>query len=146
LIAGNIASKDAALNAAEVGVTAAYNRIKNLSSATASVDDSTWYSSTYSKENDTAAGLPSGINWSGTTLNSTRVGVFNVSYYVERFCSVSAVTDINNQCSIKVGYAGSGSSANSEALQSTPGTQYRITVNVTGPKELSTFVQAVVIN
>ena len=143
LVAGNVASKDSALQASEVGVSDAYAAIQALS--TPDTADPAWYIPTYTKAGDDANGLPKAVNWTSSALNKKTVGGYTVRYVVERFCTVVPVTDINNQCMVKLAYAGDSAKAGVELIQSPPGIQYRITVHVTGPKDLSSFVQALVV-
>lgn len=140
LVAGNVAQNEAALNASEVGVSEAYAALDALTTPDTSVAN--WYFAT--KQADDSAGLPTGIMWSN--MRSKTVGTFTVRYLVERLCSVTPVTDYNNQCSLKKAYAANSTKTGTEELESTAGVQYRITVNVTGPKDLNTFVQALAIH
>ena len=143
LVAGNVAAKDAALQASEVGVSDAYAAIQTLASPDTA--DPAWYIPTYARAGDDASGLPKAVNWTSSVLNKKTVGAYEVRYLVERFCTTSPVTDLNNQCMVKLGYAGDSSKAGTELIQATPGVQYRITVHVSGPKDLSSFVQALVV-
>ena len=140
LVNGTVANKDAALQASEVGVSEAYASLHALT--TPDTADPSWYYPT--KQVDDTAGLPTGITWSN--MKTVSVGAYTVRYLVERLCTVSPVTDIANQCSIKTAYNGDSSKAGTEALLSVPGVQYRITVNVTGPKNINTLVQALAVN
>lgn len=144
MLAGNIAVKDAALGASEVGVSDAYIALSALSATDSAV--SSWYRATYDATND-SSGVPGTnvVTWTDSGLNKKLVGNYTVRYLVERMCSTTPVTDPANQCMIKKAYAGNSSKAGAEALESTPGIQYRITVNVVGPKNSSTFVQALVV-
>jgi Tfp pilus assembly protein PilX len=135
LMAGNIASKGKAMAASEVGLAEAAAALSALT--TPDVADATWYSPT--KLVDDTVGLPTGINWS--TIKSSTVGGYTVRYFVERMCSVSPVTALNTQCSVKKAYVEGSSKAGGEALESTPAIEYRATVSVAGPKDTATFVQ-----
>ena len=143
LVAGNVASKDAALQASEIGVSDAYAAIQALN--TPDTADPAWYIPTYVKSGDDANGLPKAVNWTSSALNKKAVGAYTVRYVVERYCTATPVTELNSQCMVKLGYAGDSSKAGVELIQSIPGIQYRITVNVSGPKDLSSFVQALVV-
>ena len=140
LVAGNVAQNEAALNASEVGISEAYAALDALTTPDASAEG--WYFAT--KQTDDNAGLPTGITWS--SMRSKTVGACTVRYLVERLCSVTPVTDYNNQCALKKAYAANSVKTGVEELESTAGVQYRITVNVTGPKDLNTFVQALAIH
>lgn len=149
LIAGNIATKDAALQASEVGVADAYAAIQARATADFDADDAAWYRATYLRANDDAtSGLPGAavVDWSSSALNSKAVGGYTVRYVVERMCAATPVTDVNHQCMVKKAYAGNSGKAGTEDLESEPGMQYRVTVNVAGPRSSSTFVQAFVVN
>lgn len=148
LIAGNVASKDISLQASEVGVSTAYAAIRAL--ADPNTGNPAWYFPTYAKSNDLKNGvdtsLPQFIDWNNNTLTKTVINGYTVRYVVERFCSVTPVTDKGNQCMIKRAFNGNSGKSGTEDLESPPGTEYRITVNVQGPKESSTFVQALITN
>lgn len=147
LIAGNLASKDAALNASEIGVSDAYSAIDTLvASGNPDVAATSWYFATYSPANDNASGIRSDVDWTNTALNKKTVGAYTVRYVVERLCTVAPVTDKNNQCMAKKAYNGNSGKSGTEDLESIPGVQYRVTVNVAGPKESSTTVQSWVVH
>lgn len=140
LVAGNVAQNEAALSASEIGVSEAYAALDALADPQSNV--SSWYFAT--KLSDDAAGLPTGFNWAD--MEKRTVGSFTVRYLVERLCTVTPVTDYNEQCSLKKAFAANSAKTGVEELESTAGIQYRITVNVTGPKDLNTFVQALAVH
>ena len=137
LIAGNISTKNGAMQASEVGVTEAFIAIQAIANVEANVG--TWYFA--SQQADDAAGMPAGIDW--TKAPTQAVGQFQVAYVVDRLCTAPLpVTNPNAQCVLKKMPAAGSAKAGIEALDSPAATEYRVTVSVTGPKSTQTFVQA----
>lgn len=140
LIAGNIAFKDAGLQASEVGVSEAFIAITSLIND--EQDQPNWYFATL--QGDDASGIPKTVDW--TLAPSVQVGAFDVRYVVERQCSgVVPVQDINAQCVIKRIPTTASAKASFESLETAASKQFRITVYVQGPKNTKTFVQSLVV-
>ena len=140
LIAGNIAFKDSAMQASEVGISEAFNVLPTIIDE--EQDQGNWYYATL--VGDDAAGLPSSVDWTQTAI--VKVGAFDVHYIVERQCTGTApVVDINAQCVIKRTPTTSSAKAGLETLETAASKQYRITVFVSGPKNTKSFVQTMVV-
>lgn len=140
LIAGNIAFKDNAQQASEVGISEAFAALPTI--ADEEQNQGNWYYATI--QGDVKAGLPASVDWSKTTV--VKVGNFDVHYVVERQCTgPTPVTDVNSHCVIKPGAAISSAKDGLEALEATPAKLYRITVFVSGPKNTKSFVQSMVV-
>lgn len=139
LVAGNITMKERALQASEVGVNTAYASLRALPLTTSNVGG--WYFATALDQ--TAEGLPDGIDWSGTgpTSTSTTVGAYTVRYVVERMCSTMPNVNVERECLLKVVAI---EPVDASGLAPPMAQQFRITVRVTGPKDTRTFVQALV--
>lgn len=146
LVSGNVAFKERALQASEVGINTAFQAIQLLPESTGeNADKDGWYFA--AKRESGKDGMPTNIDWDG----AARVLVggsneYDVRYVVDRMCSLAAVDDPETQCllkqanTLKSAKGGDGS----EAIDPPSGKQFRITVRVTGPKSTSTFVQALV--
>jgi Tfp pilus assembly protein PilX len=140
LIAGNIAFKDTAQQASEVGISEAFDALTSI--ADEEQNQGPWYYATI--QGDDKAGLPASIDWSQTT--PVKVGSFDVHFVVERQCTgTTPVTDVKSHCIIKPGAAITSAKAGPEALEAPPAKLYRITVFVSGPKNTKSFVQSMVV-
>ena len=143
LIAGNTAYRDGALQASEVGLSDAFAQIQTLDG-----EDTDQVAAGYfaSRRTDDGAGLPTGIDWAA--MPSTTVDPYTVRRVVERLCTGPLpVVDAARQCVVKPGASGleSSSKAGADGFESPLGKQFRVTVNVTGPKNTQVFVQDAVI-
>jgi Tfp pilus assembly protein PilX len=140
LIAGNVAFKDAAQQASEVGISEAFAALPSI--ADEEKNQGNWYYATI--QGDDQAGLPGSVDWSQTT--SVKVGNFDVHYVVERQCTgATPVLDVKSHCVIKPGTGIVSAKAGLEALEATAAKLYRITVFVSGPKNTKSFVQSMVV-
>jgi len=137
LASGNAGFREASLQASEVGVNTAYAAVKAITSEDTSV--SGWYWSTAQATD--ASGVPS-ISW-GSAPQVT-VGAYTVRYVAERMCNTSPVTDTLRQCLVKQVPQVNSSRVGEEALDPPNSRQFRITVQVTGPKSTQTVVQTLV--
>lgn len=139
LIAGNVAFKDSAMQASEVGISEAFVSIDSIIDEEKNQD--AWYFA--SLQGDDASGLPLNMDW--TKVPNVKVGAFDVRYVVERQCTgPMPVQDIFANCVIKPVATVSSAKAGLESLESTASKQFRITVFVSGPKNTQSFVQSMV--
>jgi len=141
-IAGNVAYKDTAVQASEIGVSNAFANLANITDEETSQDG--WYLATL--KGDDATGLPIDVDW--TLAAKEVVGSFTVRYIVERQCvGPTPVLDINAQCVIKKLKLPSVNSAKAgmESIEMAAAKQYRITVFVSGPKFTKSYVQTMVV-
>ncbi len=143
LAANNIASKDAAIGAAELGLARAYRKLADEADTGSAMDEDIagWYLSTHSPVNDSPEGLPT-FNWGSASAIKDHQN--SVRFVVQRLCATAPATNKNTQCMVRRAWAGDSGKVGVEALESIPGVQYRITVQVTGPKEALTYVESLV--
>jgi Tfp pilus assembly protein PilX len=144
LLAGNLASRAAALQAAEVGVNNGYAAVKVLAD-----EENEFYRAPYQRtlnQNQTAQGLPSSVVWS----TASTVGAMSVSYHIERVCdyTAAAITDHTKQCLLKevdmpVNRAKDPGDRDKQ-LDNPYVTQFRITARVTDQRNTTVYVQALV--
>ena len=139
LIAGNAAFKQAATQAAEVGLLAGAEFIDGLT------DPDTATANRYypTLQPDDANELPIGIAWA--SVPSTTVGNYQVQNVVERMCTVTPVVDILNDCAGRIqaqSADGQSYSLGKGGHQRPPAVYYRVTVRVTGPRNSESLVQA----
>jgi type IV pilus assembly protein PilX len=137
LVSGNIATKSASLQASEIGLSEAFRDLKAV--AAPDTSNGTWYFATRQANLDT---LPDALDWSMAKEVTTGPPTgYKVRYFVDRLCTVTPVTDEDNQCFAKrIGVVGSAK-AGVEALDTPASVQFRLTVAVDGPKGTRSFVQ-----
>lgn len=139
LASGNTAYREAAVQASEVGLNTALQRIR-ADLADEEAAQAGWYWTTVQAAD--ANGIP---NLDFDAAPTLEVGPYRVAYVAERMCEGALpVTDPNRQCLLKLvdpGVMG----------QDCPGTecwplfkQYRVTVRVTGPKDTRSWVQSLI--
>jgi len=139
-IAGNVAFKDSAVQASEIGVSNAFANLANITDEEMNQDG--WYFATL--KGDDATGLPINVDW--TSAAKEDVGSFKVSYIVERQClGPTPVLDINAQCVIKKLPSVNSAKVGMESIEMAAAKQYRITVFVSGPKSTKSYVQTMVV-
>jgi Tfp pilus assembly protein PilX len=136
LIAGNTAFKQAATQAAEVGLDAAARYIATLADRDTAVPGRYYPTPQPIDANE----LPTGIDWAA--LPSEAVGGFRVQHVVERLCSVTPVVDPVIECAGRTSPAQGSQKAGAPMLQGQPVIYYRATVRVTGPRNAESLVQA----
>lgn len=139
-VVGNTTFKDAAVRSGELGINAAFDAIKALSSE--ELDIAPWYYA--SVQSTDTAGLPTSVNW--TNLTRTALGNYQVQWVVERLCNAPLpVTDIFSQCQVsQTQQTGSNRGGWGVAIQNDPVKYFRVTVRITGPKSTEQFIQALV--
>lgn len=139
LATGNTAFREASLQTSEIGLNTAFDRIREDV-----VDENTdlegWYWSAM-QETD-AHGVPS-VDFDAAP--EIAVGPYSVRYVAERLCSAARPTDALRQCVVRQEPDPQKSKvAGAEALDPPNSRQFRVTVQVTGPKETRTWVQTMV--
>jgi Tfp pilus assembly protein PilX len=137
LIAGNTAFKQAATQAAEIGVDAAGKFIAERIDRD-TTQDGVYYSTQLAQDGDE---LPLGIDWD-SQVPRQQVGNFNVQFIVERMCSLTPVTDPVTQCAGRTTPVRGSQKAGTPTMQGPPVIYYRATVRVTGPRNAESLVQA----
>lgn len=138
LLAGNVAREEAAAQASDVGIAAAFEDLKALTSSVEDSGNGSWYFAT--RLIDDAEGLPQGVDWD-SAARSLVVGQYTVKYVVDRLCQSAPVSDELNQCLLRESKLDIRD-ASGETLTPMTLRTYRATVRVTGPKNTLTWVQA----
>ena len=141
LVSGNVATKEASLQAAEIGWNTAYAQVKALA------DDSRnaggWYWATM-QPTDAATGLPTTIDFDATPALAGGVGRYTVTYAVDRLCTQAVVTASGRECLVKQADVMEGRDADTPDYQPKSARQYRITVRVTDERGTQTWTQSLV--
>jgi len=156
-IAGNVAFKQAATQAGDIGVELAFNALKtNILPSKMDINIPLQYFALM--QVDDLNGVPKNIDWGkypcfGTSADPTQPTVvcddestYRVQYVIDRQCEsaggVLPVTNIEKQCIIGPGDDIGSHRAGNVVFSSPPSVFYRVTVNVRGPRKTSSIVQA----
>lgn len=162
VIAGNLAFKQATLQAADLGVETAVSVLPNivansidtdLTPAASSANPNYWY---YASRRTTdangvptqqqygAAGAAVAIDWTQVPVAQTLSGN-SVQIVIDRLCrGPTPVLDLTGQCFADAPTTGSGSQkAGVTIFAGTPAVYYRLTARVTGPRNTVSMVQAI---
>lgn len=139
LSAGNVAYREAALQASEVGVNTAFAAVNALTDETSA--SGAWYTpAEIAKDGN---GLPS-VDWTSASIPKITVGTMTVQYVAERACTVANVTYPLRQCLVKQIPQPESRKAGAEQQDPPNSKQFRITVRVTNERGTETYVQALV--
>jgi Tfp pilus assembly protein PilX len=138
-IAANTASKQAAAEAADVGLQAANVRLTALTNTDSNVTGA-YYATQQAVD---SSGLLA-VDWSSVPY--VQVGNFKVQYLIDRLCDAPLpVTDTAAQCSIAPTASESTSHRVGAPLYIPKApVYYRVTTRTVGPKSSESYVQAVV--
>jgi type IV pilus assembly protein PilX len=152
LIAGNFAFKQTALQASDAGVEAAFAALGGSAGyASAPGTDNPPYYSVYmgSDANGLPATLPNGTAFSWTANASAQtspISGYQVRYVIDRLCLAGTTSaNIGANC-----FAGVSTGKNSQTVGGPPQfisaeqEYYRVSVQVTGPRNTLTYVQAII--
>jgi type IV pilus assembly protein PilX len=157
LISGNMSFQQAALQQTDVGVEAAFIALPNIVSSSKNTNIANQYFATWTRDDDNTMGVRSSINWASvpcrTRTNATVTCSdqdYQVRYIIERLCAEQTpgstqVTNTQTYCYADIGSGKGGSKgAFSAAFTSVDAIYYRITVQVTGPRNTRAYSQAVI--
>lgn len=155
VIAGNMAFRQAAMQRADVGIEAAFIALPNIVNTSKDADIANQYFAI--RLNFDASGVASSVTWPSVPCrDNANVAVtcsdqdYQVKYVIDRLCDrqsagSTTVTDIQQYCFVDVGAGKVGSKGAFQAVfTSASAIYYRITVQVTGPRNTSAYVQAIV--
>ncbi len=144
LIAGNLAFRNAAINASDGGLEAARGWLMGQSAGTLQTDGATGYVANWQEQFD-----PKTFNWAGAGTTVGTDSIDNTVYYViHRMCRESGksidATDCTKVTALSVGSTKGGAGYGSAALTGSSLPYFRITTKVIGPKNTVSYVQAFV--
>lgn len=135
-VAGNVAFKQAATEAGDVGIAASTTWLAALANAEAAVAG-VYYAT---RQNVDGYGLPV-IDWS--PVPQTSVNTFKVQYVVERLCQgPTPVANLTAQCLTTQNQQGGSKKMGSPSYSGNTAVYYRVTVRVKGPRNSESFVQS----
>jgi type IV pilus assembly protein PilX len=137
IVAGNIAFKQSALAAAEVGITQAEADLLGLTNLEADVSG-VYYATQQAVDSNN---LPT-ISW--TSVPTTSVQNYTVQHIVERLCSGTLpIQNFSASCAVNQLPATASNKFGSQIYTSATSLYYRATVQVTGPQNTLVYVQAI---
>lgn len=155
VIAGNMAFRQAAMQQADVGIEAAFLALPTIVSGSKDTNIPNQYWAL--RQDVDAIGVPSAVNWANVVCrNNVNVAVacsaqdYQVKYVIDRLCEAqtagsTTITNVQGYCFVDVGAGKSGSKGAFQAVfTSASSVYYRITVQVTGPRNTAAYVQAIV--
>lgn len=147
VIAGNLAFRQATLQATDVGVETA---MATLGTIVATSLDANYPSGCASgacnyyatRQTVNSAGIPTVINWSSVPSTSVDAGV-SVQYVIDRLCDGPApVTDITTKCMHTTGRSVGSKKADAVSFTSANQVYFRATIRAVGPRNTVSIVQA----
>ena len=145
LIAGNLAFKQATLNASDLGIETGFQWLLTQAGTTA-LDANIAASGYYANPpaNDAALDWTDIANWAGSIVLATDAAGNTTRYIIHRLCpAVGTVTSQICAISITSGTAGGGSSSvGATVFTSTNSVYYRIMARVDGPRNTSSITEA----
>lgn len=147
VISGNLAFREATVQATDVGVESAITALGTI--ATTSPDANypagcaagacNYYPTIQNPVN--AAGVPTVIDWTAvpsTTLDSS----YAVQYVIDRLCDgPTPVTDVAGKCMNQAGTSAGSKKAGAVSFTTSSQIYYRVLVRVTGPRNAVSIVQ-----
>jgi type IV pilus assembly protein PilX len=153
IIAGNLAFKQATVQASDTGVEQAITALVNTIVPTSvEADIANLYFATQQPVD--SYGVPTTINWAsvpcrdtaGNTLGScSDSSAYRIQYMIDRLCTGTLpITDIQGSCVTSVPSGGGSHRSGGVVFTSASKVYYRITVRVSGPRNATTMVQAMV--
>jgi type IV pilus assembly protein PilX len=135
-VAGNVAFKQAATDAADIGIAQATAWLAALANAEAAVAG-VYYAT---QQNVDGYGLPT-VDW--TPVPATAVNSFRIQYLVERLCQgPTPVANVTAQCLTNQNQQYGSRKVGSPSYSGTTAVYYRVTVRVRGPRNSESFVQS----
>lgn len=135
LIAGNTAFRQAATQAAEIGIAAAADFVDGLGAPDTTVANA-YYATRLPRDSNE---LPP-IDWN--SVAGQQVGAYRIQQIVERMCDTTPVVDPVTQCAGRTAPSQGSQKAGAPVLQGQPSIYYQVTVRVTGPRNAESLVQA----
>lgn len=155
VISGNMAFRQAALQSSDIGVEAAFIALPGIVATSKDANISNVYYALRQTVDIDDNGIPDNINWANVAcrdnLNATVACSdqdYQVKYIIERLCEQqtngsTTVTDVQSYCFVDVGTGKGGSKGSFTPLfSSASAIYYRVTVQVTGPRNTRAYVQA----
>ena len=155
VISGNMAFRQAALQSSDIGVEAAFIALPGIVATSKDANIANTYYALRQTVDADDNGIPDDINWANVACRDNLNGTvtcsyqdYQVKYVIERLCEQqtkgsTTVTDVQSYCFVDVGTGKGGSKGSFTPLfSSASAIYYRVTVQVTGPRNTRAYVQA----
>jgi type IV pilus assembly protein PilX len=140
VIAGNFAFRQAALQATDAGIEAAFSQLPGIISTSLETPIANQYYPLMQPLDED--GIPTTVNWSA--VPSRELSGYTVRYVIERLCSGSLpVTDIQNNCVVDQAPNSGSKKQGSPVFSAANMVNYRVTVRVEGPRNTLSLTQAI---
>lgn len=156
VIAGNMSFRQAALQSSDIGIEAAFIALPTVVSTSKDANIANQYYALRLPALD-VPGIPT-VNWTNVPCRDNANATvtcsaqdYQVKYLIDRLCDrqtsgSTTVTDVQGYCMAEVGTGESGSKGQFSAIfSSVDGVYYRVTVQVTGPRNTIAYVQAILV-
>lgn len=156
IIAGNLAFQQAATNSADRGIETAVTWLETTKAANSTALNSDILASGYTASKPTTDDPSSNQDWTElwtsvwaprgvATVGDDGAGN-NIQYVIQRMCNQTGASSTANCATspIVVSSTGGSKGAGSPTISINAQVYYRITVRVTGPRNTTSFVQAIV--
>ena len=155
LISGNMAFRQAALQSSDIGVEAAFIALPNIVATSKDANIANQYYAL--RQTVDGSGVPTTINWANVSCRDNANAVvtcssqeYQVKYIIDRMCdqqtnNSTTISDIQGYCFADINTGKGGSKgAFSAVFTSADAVYYRVTVQVTGPRNTVAYVQALI--
>lgn len=139
-IASNKAFKQGATASGEAALVDAENYLNTQTSTAADSSVTNKYFAIVQATD--AYEMPTTVTWSSVT--PALVGIYQVRWVVERLCTSTPVTTPSTQCQIPNNSYQGSQRAHTLSYTGLPTIYYRITAQVTGPRNAESYLQTVV--
>lgn len=153
VISGNLAFRQAAMQQADVGIEAAFIALPGIVNVSKDTNIANQYFAL--RQAVDTMGVPSTASWASVACRDNANAVvacsnqeYKVKYIIERLCDQQSsgsttVTDLQGYCFVDIGAGKGGSKGAFQAVfTSASAIYYRVTVQVSGPRNTTAYVQA----
>jgi type IV pilus assembly protein PilX len=153
IISGNMGFRQAAMQAADIGVEAAFNALPTIISTSLDADIANQYYAT--RQEVDSKGMPTSVTWSSVPCRDSAgaavtcsVQPYQIKYVIDRLCDGTLpITDVAGSCYTDTsgsGIAGGSKKSGAAVFSKAGAIYYRITVQVSGPRYTQSYVQVIV--
>lgn len=155
VISGNMAFRQAAMQNSDVGIEAAFLALPGILNTSRDANIANQYFAL--RQAVDTAGVPSAVNWANVPCRDNANATvtcsdqdYQVKYVIDRLCEQqttgsTTVTDVQGYCFVDVSTGKSGSKGAFQAVfSSADSVYYRVTVQVSGPRNTTAYVQAII--
>ena len=155
VISGNMAFRQAAMQNSDVGIEAAFVALPGILNISKDANIANQYFAL--RQPVDAMGVPTSVNWANVACRDNDNSSvtcdeqdYQVKYVIDRLCEAqtagsTTVTDLQGYCFVDVSSGRSGSKGAFQAVFSGANSvYYRVTVQVSGPRNTTAYVQAII--